>query len=326
MVLMFRILLFFLVTRHISGMNSAGINGITIWTERDCQGVPASTIFNGTTISQNISNACLSQSFKLARPLQGQEQFDISITLQPDLWRSFSVNNQSCTSFIQSYFPTNGSDDCHNTPPFTCHRLWINDGLPLELSGPVVSSASSLPSTWSSDTPSSCYTHSLIPTHNTSSHITESPTKSHETPSQTTGLNQIHTVQVKGRESASFDPISLDSIPTGHTISFQSNESFQLIRETLDDPCAPKREFKLGTELSYKINETGPVWFSACLARDMFCICNKDTHFALNPGDQFESFKAEIERPDSVTTRTGPRSWVLTTETVTVVVTATKRS
>jgi hypothetical protein len=321
MLLDLRIFLLFLVARCVSGIDTpVGINGITIWTERDCQGVPASTIFNDTTIAQNISNACLSQSFRLARPLQGQEQLDISITLQPHPWRSVLVNKQTCTSFIQSYFPINGSDDCHNTPPFTCHRLWINNGLPLELSRPFDSSRASLPSTWSSDTPSSCDTHSPTPTHNTSTHLTAAPTKPHsETPSRTTRLNQTHTVQVKVGPSAVFDPNYLDNIPAGHTIRFQSNESFQLIRETLDDPCTPKWDSKIGTELFHRINNTEPVWFSACLARDMSCICNRGTHFALNPGDQFGSFNASIERPDAVTTRPGPIVWV--TETATVIVT-----
>jgi hypothetical protein len=322
MLLDFAILLLFLFAQCISGMDpSVGINGITIWTERDCQGVPASTIFNGTTMAHNISNACLSQSFKLARPLQGQEQLDISITLQPHSWSSTWVNNQSCTSFIQSYFPINGSDDCHNTPPFTCHRLWINNGLSSELSGPFASSVASLPSTWLSETPSSCDTQSPTPTHNTSTHLTASPTKPHsETPSRTTPLNQTHTVQVKVGPSAVFDPNYLDNIPAGHTIRFQSNELFQLNHETLDDPCTPKWESKIGTELFYRINKTEPVWFSACLARDVLCICNKDTHFALNPGDQFGSFNASIERPDTVTTRPGPIVWVTETETVVVTI------
>jgi hypothetical protein len=52
----FGILLLFLFARCISGMDpSVGINGITMWTERDCQGVPASTIFNINGAYVNLS-------------------------------------------------------------------------------------------------------------------------------------------------------------------------------------------------------------------------------------------------------------------------------
>ncbi|KAH1397235.1 hypothetical protein KXX51_007767, partial [Aspergillus fumigatus] len=33
------------------------INGIITWTEPDCQGVAASTIFNGSTMFKNMTNA-----------------------------------------------------------------------------------------------------------------------------------------------------------------------------------------------------------------------------------------------------------------------------
>lgn len=135
------------------------INGIITFTEPNCQGIAALTIFNGTTLSKNISNACLSQSFELLRPLQDQEQLDISITQDLDLWYEgqSSMKSLSCTSFIQSYFPVNKSEGCHNTPPFTCHRLWINHGLKSELRGPKVFKTWTLPSPLPTIVPSACF-------------------------------------------------------------------------------------------------------------------------------------------------------------------------
>ncbi|KAH2761560.1 hypothetical protein KXW10_000382 [Aspergillus fumigatus] len=61
------------------------VNGIIAWTEPNCQGIAASTIFNGSTLAKNISNVCLARSFQLLRPLRNQEQLDISITQEPNL-------------------------------------------------------------------------------------------------------------------------------------------------------------------------------------------------------------------------------------------------
>lgn len=137
------------------------INGIITWTEPDCQGVAASTIFNGSTMFKNMTNACLSRSFKLLRPLQGQEQLDISIAQEPDLRHSYDhqsfMNDLSCTSFIQSYFPVNETEGCRNTPPFTCHRLWVNYGLSPVLRGPKPSKSWMLPSPLPTILPYTCF-------------------------------------------------------------------------------------------------------------------------------------------------------------------------
>ncbi|KAL4935872.1 hypothetical protein BDV06DRAFT_206060 [Aspergillus oleicola] len=106
---MISFLLVFLIGMAISEdagdyLGSYGINGMMLWTEPNCHGIPASTIFNNTTLGQNISNTCLSQSFKLLRPLYREEQLDISIAPQPDLWAAIEsqllANNLGCTSFI----------------------------------------------------------------------------------------------------------------------------------------------------------------------------------------------------------------------------------
>jgi hypothetical protein len=93
--------------------------------------------FNDTPpyyISKNVSNAMMSQSFRLDnRGLQGQEQLDFSVTLDLVSWYpgedQYSTNDSSCARFLQSYTALNGSTACHNTAIFTCHRLWINPGL-----------------------------------------------------------------------------------------------------------------------------------------------------------------------------------------------------
>ncbi|KAL4960583.1 uncharacterized protein BDV14DRAFT_182325 [Aspergillus stella-maris] len=158
------LLIFFLGTATAedagSYLDSYGVNGMMLWTEPNCHGIPASTIFDDTTVGQNISNACVTQSFKLLRPLHGEEQLDISIAPQLDLWDAVEgqslANNIGCTSFIQSYFPVNESTGCYNTPPFTCHRLWINHGLSSNFRGLMTSA--SVPSPWPQIIPSSCGT------------------------------------------------------------------------------------------------------------------------------------------------------------------------
>jgi hypothetical protein len=93
----------------------------------------AITTFDKIGFARNVSNAHVSRSFTLSRPLQGQEQLDISVARVLETWFSnkdhLSFNSSSCDHFQQSYFALNGSTGCHNTPIFTCHRLWINPGL-----------------------------------------------------------------------------------------------------------------------------------------------------------------------------------------------------
>ena len=84
-------------------------------------------------IGQNMSNIIIARSFRLNRTLDNQEQFDISVASNSAAWHpdkyEYSHNGSSCTNFLQSYYAINGSTSCHNTPPFTCHRLWNNLGL-----------------------------------------------------------------------------------------------------------------------------------------------------------------------------------------------------
>ncbi|KAL2783432.1 hypothetical protein BJX66DRAFT_318507 [Aspergillus keveii] len=79
------------------------------WTMPNCKGEWAQTEFDFVTFTKNNSNLYLSRSFKLSRPLESP--------------------NPACDSFEQTYFALNGSADCHNTPAFTCHRIWRSPGL-----------------------------------------------------------------------------------------------------------------------------------------------------------------------------------------------------
>jgi hypothetical protein len=104
------------------------------WTMPNCKGEWAQTEFDSVTFTKNNSNFYLSRSFKLSRPLEGQEQLDLSLAIDLSSWNStkslaLKSPNPACDSFEQTYFALNGSADCHNTPAFTCHRIWINPGL-----------------------------------------------------------------------------------------------------------------------------------------------------------------------------------------------------
>jgi hypothetical protein len=107
------------------------------WEESDSQGKKFSiSLFDNIGFAQNLSNAFVSRSFKLSRPLQCQEQLDISVTRELDTWfpnkdqvDQLSFDSPSCDHFLQSYSALNGSAECHNTPELSCHRLWMNPGL-----------------------------------------------------------------------------------------------------------------------------------------------------------------------------------------------------
>ncbi|KAJ1708884.1 hypothetical protein NYO67_8961 [Aspergillus flavus] len=105
------------------------------WDRPGCQGSLAWTIFDDTGFARNISNLFVARSFRLNRTLESQEQLDISVTSSVSTWYpnkdQMSYNSSSCTTFWQSYNAGNGSTECHNSPPFTCHRLWNNPGLPI---------------------------------------------------------------------------------------------------------------------------------------------------------------------------------------------------
>lgn len=102
------------------------------WDNLNCRGKMAFTDFDGITLSKNTSTHYLIRSFMLSRALQGQEQLDISITSDLSSWYPekdhLARNSSSCNIFLQSYFANNGSDICHNTPPYTCSRVWLNPG------------------------------------------------------------------------------------------------------------------------------------------------------------------------------------------------------
>jgi hypothetical protein len=103
------------------------------WNTSNCTGTHTWTEFSDTVLARNISNWQISRSFKLSRPLQGQEQLDLSEATNVSSWYhnadQLSYNSSSCTRFLQTYYASNGTTTCHSTPPFTCHRLWNNPGL-----------------------------------------------------------------------------------------------------------------------------------------------------------------------------------------------------
>lgn len=114
--------------------NMYGPIHLEAWAEPNCQGGETAITFTANFLGRNISNALVSRSFKLSRALHGKEQLDISVTGDFDTWYAdkdqFSMNDSSCQVFVQTYYAVNGSTACHNTPSFTCHRLWTNPGLP----------------------------------------------------------------------------------------------------------------------------------------------------------------------------------------------------
>ncbi|KAJ5858071.1 hypothetical protein N7455_008965 [Penicillium solitum] len=108
---------------------------LTAWETSNCKGNPGYTQFSDSVVARNISNYGIFRSFQLNRTLTGQEQLDISVTDDYATWYpdkdQLAYNSSSCTNFWQSYYAINGSTTCHKTPPFTCHRLWNNPGLPM---------------------------------------------------------------------------------------------------------------------------------------------------------------------------------------------------
>jgi hypothetical protein len=104
------------------------------WEKLNCIGDFGVTAFTDSVLARNISNAIVSRSFRLNRTLIQQEQLDISITNNVTSWFSnkdqLSYESSSCSNFWQTYYAVNGTTSCYNTPPFTCHRLWNNPGLP----------------------------------------------------------------------------------------------------------------------------------------------------------------------------------------------------
>ncbi|OGE46910.1 hypothetical protein PENARI_c091G01411 [Penicillium arizonense] len=108
------------------------------WTQLNCTGDFGVTQFTDSVLARNISNAYISRSLQLNRSLTQQEQLDISVTSNFNSWYSnkdqLYYNSASCSNFWQTYYAVNGTTACYNTPPFTCHRLWNNPGLPMILS------------------------------------------------------------------------------------------------------------------------------------------------------------------------------------------------
>ncbi|OQE68330.1 hypothetical protein PENNAL_c0155G02305, partial [Penicillium nalgiovense] len=87
---------------------------IETWVGPHCQGAGGCfTIFNDSVLALNLSNFSISRSFRLNRTLEAQEQLGLSVT----------------NDYGTCYYAVNGSTACHNTSPFTCHRLWNNPGL-----------------------------------------------------------------------------------------------------------------------------------------------------------------------------------------------------
>jgi hypothetical protein len=310
---------------HVQNMYSN--NGIMLWTEPDCKGIVASTIFNGSALGKNISNTCIARSFRLRRPLYGQEQLDISILGQANSWNQRTNQNLgddlACTSFIQSYFAVNGSGGCFNTPRFTCHRLWMNDGLSSDLEGLVAPSLALFSSSpFPLITPSSCYRAT-----STTPGIIESPSIPQVSPtplsrrlSSQQQSSMIHTVRITGDSAAPFDPMYLDRIDPGQRIKFDSKSPFRLMKSTTDSPCQP--ESNGSNKLYYNITESEPVWFYTCPGATRDCNCHQEKHFALNSVKLLESVTEILSRMISAlpttTVPTSTKNDVMVTVTVTV--------
>jgi hypothetical protein len=307
--------------------NTYSTNGIILWTDPDCKGIIASTIFDDSTLGKNVSNPCIARSFRLRRPLYDQEQLDISILGNSNSWNQQSDeelgDDLSCTSFIQSYFPINGSGGCYNTPPFTCHRLWINNGLLSNLKGPVVPSSSFASSSpFPLITPSSCHK-----TASTSLDTPKSPTIAQVPPTPLTRelssqqhSSQVHTVRVSGNSTTPFSPMYLEKTNVGDIIKFHSKTPFRLMKSTSVSHCQPG---PIGSDKSYyNITDSKPVWFYNCPVADENCDCDQDKHFALNSGDLLKPVTDIVSRIfGALSTTTVPTSTnndVMVTVTVTV--------
>ena len=83
----------------------------------------------------------------------------------------------------------------------------------------------------------------------------------------------------------------------------QPHTPFDLINSTLDKPCRRTHEFLTCSELYYNVTETEPVWFFVCPPRGALCYCNRDTHFALNPGGLWQPFRESVKHSNWVITR-----------------------
>ena len=84
--------------------------------------------------NRNISNGVIAQSVKFSRLLRTQEQFDISVI--SDLRLLDGVDylhgvdpSVSCTNFVRSFTSADNVIECINVPKFTCHRVWVNNGI-----------------------------------------------------------------------------------------------------------------------------------------------------------------------------------------------------
>ncbi|KAL4889241.1 hypothetical protein BDV59DRAFT_119734 [Aspergillus ambiguus] len=102
---------------------------VRVWDSPNCTGRPSSTIIDSTNLAKNISTYYRPLSFELKRPLRDNEQLDLSVTFDLGDFLPRQGSNSSCADFLESYTADNGTTDCHNTPVFTCHRLWLNPGL-----------------------------------------------------------------------------------------------------------------------------------------------------------------------------------------------------
>ncbi|KAL3470036.1 hypothetical protein BJX99DRAFT_240212 [Aspergillus californicus] len=108
---------------------------ITIYSGRHCQGdatrMPA--IEQGTAGDQTIYRRFLYQSFRLSRPLVGQEQLDLSapasiLNKDPNTpeWDGVVVNFV-CEVALKTYFARDAfGTECQTPGPFSCEHLWLN--------------------------------------------------------------------------------------------------------------------------------------------------------------------------------------------------------
>lgn len=179
-------------------------------------------------VSRNVSSPFVAHSFRLiGRGLTGKEQLDLSVALNSSDKFSDSGplerRNLYCSQFLQSYTGFNGTMDCHDAPPFTCQRLWINSGLS------AVSQLSSVKSSMVSSF--TCQTISL-PAHTglpTSSSSVTATVRSYSSGS----APPAHSAWPKGSSSAKVTVRSSSSVPALPSTTSSSTSLQTVIQSVL---------------------------------------------------------------------------------------------
>ncbi|KAL4880319.1 hypothetical protein BJY04DRAFT_219313 [Aspergillus karnatakaensis] len=100
---------------------------ITVYTEPGCKGLESTINLAKGSLWTEGTMGFVGLSVRLSRPLQRQEQLDISVA-EGDVsnWGRGDPRNP-CKRLIRSYMA--GSSGCHMPGRFTCTNIWMNTGL-----------------------------------------------------------------------------------------------------------------------------------------------------------------------------------------------------